>query len=406
MTPLPRPTSRLSWVAVAALTLLAACGGGEAPSAVPKGVSDMGQRMHALSAAPGSVADDLRRNMEMASLNTTTAVSAKDLFDWAQYKFPDLFRTVSIPDMPFVYQGVTYTIRGFANGSYLGLTQDGKVFGLGPFTNFQLVAFGNAADYAAQVQADRCLVNPAACNPNNPPTGPLNGCVLPASTALATGTRLVAEWAFNATTPQGNGSGESRIETVVEGAATFEGQSVIRTRSKTTNVTTIAGMAVNSTSEGSEYLQAADGGLVRFIGSETEVVASSVPGGFTTRVKVVATPPTLNTEFTLAIGQSLTQTETTTATTTTLASGFPLPPSTVTSTSTERITYEARESITVRGRTFDTCRYKSFDPALPNATITQWYIYGVGLPARSVTVDGTSTTTLELRSATLNGRSL
>lgn len=398
-----RPLSRLSWVAVAALTLLAACGGGEAPSAVPKAVSDMGQRMHTLSAGSGSVADDLRRNMEMASLNSTTAVSAKDLFDWAQYKFPDLFRTVSIPDTPFVYEGVTYTIRGFANGNYLGLTQDGRIFGLGPFTNFQLVGFGNAADFAAQVQADRCLVNPAACNPNNPPAGPLNGCTLPASTALATGTRLVAEWVYSATTPQGNSSGESKIESVVEGAATFEGQSVIRTRSKTTNVTTIAGMPVNSSSEGSEYLQAANGGLVRFIGSETEVVASGAPGAFTTRVKLVATPPTLNTEFTLAVGQSLTQTETTTTTTTTVAAGIPLPPSTVTSSSTERITYEARESITVRGRTFDTCRYKSFDPALPTATITQWYIYGVGLPARSVSVDGTTTTTLELKSASLNG---
>jgi hypothetical protein len=400
-----RLAHRLSWVAVAALTLLAACGGGsEAPTAVPQAVSEMGRRMHALSASSNSPADELRKNMEMVSLNATSTVSAKDLFDWAQYKFPDLFRTVSIPDTQFVYEGVTYTIRGFSNGNYLGLTTDGKVFGLGPFTNFQLLGFGNAADYAAQVQADRCLVNPASCNPNNPPpAGPLNGCTLPASTALATGTRLVVEWAYSSTSPEGSGTGESKIESLVDGPATFEGLSVIRTTSKTTNVVTIGGLTVNSTSEGKEYVQPADGGLLRFIGSETEGATAGVPGGFTTRTKVVATPPFVSTEFTLAVGQSVTLTETSLTTITQVAGGFSLPPITSTTSSTERHTYEARESITVRGRTFDTCRYKSFDPAQPANTVTQWYIYGLGLPAKSISVDGTTTTTLEFKSGSLNG---
>lgn len=396
---------RLSWLSAASLLLLGACGGGDTPDAVPKAVGQMAQRMHVLSAS--SAADDLRQNMEYASMNNlTVGITVKELFDWAEYQFPDLFpKPAAIPDTPFLYEGVNYTIRGFANGNYLGVTPAGQIFGLGPFTNFELVGFGNAADYAAQVQADRCKVNPGACTPAPPPPagGALNGCTTTAAAALATGTRFELNWAYTATSPQGGGSGTSKTESVVDGPATFEGLSVIRTSSKTTNVTNTGGMVINSTSDGKEYMQIADNGLVRFIGAETEVATVGVPGGFVTRTKVVYNPPALNSEFTLAVGQSITITETSTVTSTQVAGGFPLPPTVQTTSSTETHTYETRESITVQGRTFDTCRYKLVDPARPAATTTQWFIFGLGFPAKSITIDGPSTTTLELTSGSVNG---
>lgn len=386
---LPLPPCRLACTAAAALTLLAAlpgCGGSEGPDPRQSATAADARERVAASALPPPV------------------VTVKDLFDWAEYKFPDLFpKPAALPDTPFAYEGVQYTVRGFANGNFLGLTSDGQIFGLGPFTGSQLTRFGTAADYAAQVQTDRCGVDPARCLTDESPVGPLNGCVAPAATALATGNRLRLQYAYTGTSAQGSGSGESIVESVVDGPATFEGQAVVRTSSKTTNSLDIGGFLVNSSSDGKEYLQATADGLTRFVGSETES-SSAAAGGFLTRVKVVGNPPRTNREYTLAPGQSITLTETSNVTTTQLIGQTALPPTTTAVSGRRTHVYEARESLVVLGRTYDTCRYRSFDPATPADVTVQWLVRGIGVPARSVQVQAAGgSTTLELRSGTFNG---
>ena len=83
------------------------------------------------------------------------------VLDWAEYKFPSLFRAQtpvlsrSGPlSQPFNYQGVDYTIRAYVGSRYLGITTDGAVYGLGDFTDGQLKGFGRTSDWVAQVLAD------------------------------------------------------------------------------------------------------------------------------------------------------------------------------------------------------------------------------------------------------------
>lgn len=144
------------WSVLAAL-LVAACGDGgpdpaaqalaramaQASDAVPK---------RALAVAPAAAAAE------------APEPSAEELFDWAEYRFPELFYPRStFRNYPLVYQGQAYSVRSYSNGNHLGLTTDGRVYGLGPFTQDVLTSFGRAGDYAAQVAADRCRMRADAC---------------------------------------------------------------------------------------------------------------------------------------------------------------------------------------------------------------------------------------------------
>ena len=95
----------------------------------------------------------------------TAAPTAKTLFDWAEYKYPDLFAPAQmIREVVLTHLGVEYTVRSYPNANHLGLTRAGEVYGLGPFTADRLVSFGDAADYASVVDSDRCNVY-GSCEP-------------------------------------------------------------------------------------------------------------------------------------------------------------------------------------------------------------------------------------------------
>lgn len=111
----------------------------------------LGQSLHAQPAAQfGRSA-----SVPQAAVNATPAITANAFLDWAQLNFGNFF--------PLPAQAVTvagWTIR-FYPGSmvYLGVTDDGLVYALGPVTNNQVVALGTLSDYA-------CLV--ATCLPPDP----------------------------------------------------------------------------------------------------------------------------------------------------------------------------------------------------------------------------------------------
>ena len=144
--------SRLATALLATCTLLAACGGNGPdvtqatattsdvmrPSAPP-----LAERKRALAAPPNGIQGTL---------------------DWAEWAYPQLF-----PKGPASYslthQGVGYTVRSYAGGNNLGITADGAIWGLGPFTGEVLTSFGNVRTYAAQVKADACSVHPGTCTP-------------------------------------------------------------------------------------------------------------------------------------------------------------------------------------------------------------------------------------------------
>ena len=111
--------------------------------------------------------------------SATTAVTADMTLDWAEYNFPELFpKAIGIRFPVVVYEGVTYNARLYAGAwgeRYLGITPDGRIFGLGDFTGEALQQFNDIDHWSVQILADQCKVNPDSCV-NLPPVanaGPL-----------------------------------------------------------------------------------------------------------------------------------------------------------------------------------------------------------------------------------------
>jgi hypothetical protein len=368
--------------------LLSACGGGQEPDRMPQGVHNLVSAMHAQQ----SGASPNRRALALS------AVGAKEVLDWAEYKYAGTFPK-GPASFALDYQGVTYTVRAYPNGNYLGITEDGGIYGLGPFTNFDLRGFGRVPDFAAQVQADSCFVYPGTC-PESPPSQPLNVCTMPSSEALRIGNRYSLQYVVSQTggTPA---SGEYSIEGQVAQHIPFEGQSAVQFAFTASTTSTAAGVTSTSSTRGNTYAQEAANGLTLLLGDEIETDLRSPQGNSIFTVKTSNKPAYLNSEFTLQPGQSLTRTLGSRVTTSTLVNGVPLPPQTNDQSQTETISFEARENITVQGRSYDTCRYREVVSGSNQAT-TQWYLVGKGLPVRTLSQTGDSVETTELKSGSYN----
>jgi hypothetical protein len=389
----PRATRTL--LAAAALVTLASCGGGDAgPEA---GVAQFASQMRALGAAPAPL---------NATVAADVAVTSDMVLDWAEYKFPDLFPKAAGVRFPsVVYEGVTYNARAYGGAwgtRYLGITPDGRIFGLGDFTGQGLQQFDTITFWASQVLGDQCAVNPASCAPGtNTPAGALNGCTLPAAQALATGSRLLATYAISI----GGTAGQYTIDGLVEGPGTFEGQSAVRTREliNGSQVDEETGQLVTTNLENRSFLQDAGGGFVRQLGGESTITLAGVGS---VQGKTVFTPASVNVEYSIQPSQTINKT-TTSTTSLTLPVGQPI---STTGTSNTVHTFVARESLTVRGRTYATCRYTERAVSGDTGVSTIWYIDGKGVPARVEEVDtfnGVSkTTVIELVNGTLNGAPL
>ena len=140
------------YVIVAASALLAGCGGADRDNA--------GSLQHALHAkvqaqqAPVSLPGIGGRLRALAE--TTGTVDADELLNWAEGRYADLF-----PRGPgtqrLVVDGVGYQVRHYpGTGNYLGVADDGSVWGYGTFTGNTLKNYGRTSEYL-------CLVSPRLC---------------------------------------------------------------------------------------------------------------------------------------------------------------------------------------------------------------------------------------------------
>jgi hypothetical protein len=134
----------LSLTVVCAAALLGACGGGET-SLTPS--ESFVSRM----ATETPVAGSLPATASLAKRASVVTITNNQLFQWAQLQYPELFGSAA-PNIfaNLLFNGQLFDVREFSGGAYLGISQ-GRVFGLGPFTNGQLVDFGVAQAYSAQV---------------------------------------------------------------------------------------------------------------------------------------------------------------------------------------------------------------------------------------------------------------
>lgn len=371
-------------LSVAIVSLISACGGGESSSSAPasslSGASAQAnaiERLRALAAGGG------------ATSAAATTITNAQFFQWAGVLLPSVF-PANPGSMTLNAEGMVWDIRAYSNGMYLAVASNGRAYGLGPITGNQLVDLGVMQGFSAQVCS---TIN---CNPptggGGGGTGSLNECTMPASQALQAGNRWNAVYTSSSFLPT-TLTGEYTLAATVDGAATFEGQSTVKTSATLTGRQ--LGIDLNNTS--ATYSRAAQNDLTEIVGIETDMTVV----GMVTRVKVVNTPPDPNTEFTLSAGGTLTKTVT--ATTSTSFVGLPLPPQTNTGSTTQTFKFEARESISVQGRSYDTCRYRQTDSS-GNYSL-QWHIVGKGFGAKfeQYTPAGALAGRSELKSATFNG---
>lgn len=133
---------------------LAACGGG-AESSMGRADAAATFAVAAAQANPFRLPGTAGRERALATPPRGT-IGPELLLDWAERSYGDLF-----PAGPTTQRltsgGITYSVRHYpGTGNYLGVTDDGGIWGYGPFTDHDLRSFGKLADYA-------CLVSPALC---------------------------------------------------------------------------------------------------------------------------------------------------------------------------------------------------------------------------------------------------
>lgn len=373
-------------LALAVAALVAACGGeGTSPSA----------QEFASAIRPNAPHSDRLRALGVGGGSTgaaATAITNAQLFQWAVLTYPELFPGTAIP-LTVPYEGKVYDVRAFLNGNYIGVA-DGVAYGYGPFVGGGLFSFGPVSQFADLVCSK---VNCGSTGGGGGGTGALNGCTIGAAESLRTGSTYSAVYVSSVLVAP-TSSGEYTIQGTVNGPTAFEGQTAVK--STITTRGTQFGVTLDATVL--SYQVAADNDLVRTLGSEASITFQGFPA--TTKM-VFAAPASLNNEFTLAVGSSLTKTETATSTTVIPSLPIPVPPSTNTSSATH--TFEARETVTVLGRSYDTCRYKMVTPESAGAT-TSWYIYGKGFPAKveATSAAGAVEYRSELKSGTINGAAI
>ena len=383
-----KPTQSRTALALAAVALVAACGG--------ESNAPMSAQEFAAAVRPDAPRSDRLRALAAGGGSTAAAaatITNEQLFQWARLTYPELFpgipATLTVP-----YDGKVFDVRAFTNGNYLGVS-NGVAYGLGSFTGGNLQDFG-----AVQTFADM-VCSKVGCTPTGGGggggTGSLNGCTQGFSEAMRTGnTYRVVYLSSVLVTPAS--TGEYTIDGIVNGQASFEGSSA--TKVTTTTRGSQFGVAVDATIL--SYHVSTGNDLTRTLGTE----ATATIQGFPATIKAVfAAPASVNDEFTLAAGTSLTKSETMTSSTSVQGLPFSLPPSTNTSSTTH--TYEGRETVSVQGRSWDTCRYRTTTADSPGYTLS-WFIYGKGLAAKmeDYTAGGTVQYRGELKSATLNGSAL
>jgi hypothetical protein len=369
---------------------LAACGGGGDPAPSAETVA-------AESAAPGRMQALAATSTQQVSTAAIANPTAADLFEWAQWKWPMLFPAGPIQVEKDV-GGTSYAIRGYATGIFLAVgTTTGAVYALLPRPADPLISLGTLATFAAEISADSCTFRPGSCDPT--PAGPYNECVDPAALALPTGFRTHLVYQYS-----GLITGEQTVDSEIDGADNFEGQSAIKAKSTTQGSNTSDGLTVTSSTEESSFMQIAGDGLLNTLGGivkfTSETTSPELPFPFRTESesKFIFTPPMRNVEFTLRVGESVTKTN---SLTTVILSGFGAGTTTGPDSTSETHTFVAREQVSVLGRSYDACRYTMVTSGVVETTTT-WYLVGKGIPVKTQSPGQL----IELKSGTYNGAPL
>jgi hypothetical protein len=224
----------------------------------------------------------------------------------------------------------------------------------------------------------------------------VNRCFDAAVLTLPTGLTTSANYVLS-----GILTGTETVNSSIDGPAVFEGQTRTQLTISSNQSVSIGGSMLDTTSVIKNYRQAAAGVVTDYGSLSTSDTSQGGTPVSSTASKLVYTPPIPEVTYQLALGQSVTQSATSVVTVT---APTPAPPPT-TSTTTTTTKYAADETIVVRGRSYNTCRYEITDASATGVT-TNWLLVGKGVPVKIQTTDGSGTLLLELSSGTYNGAPL
>lgn len=385
---------------------LAACGGGgevERPQAATAIATHTWRTALAVRPVEGSsqtgVAQSSLRDTSSAAqatkattLRTSRTVSndglaAERLFRWAEDRFPTLFER-NQPVQTLTLEGRTYVLRYYpSSGNYLAVS-DGMAYALGPLTGQQIRNFGPAGSIACTVEGVNCpSAGSGGSGGNLVPiaASPRNQCSEDAPDTLVAGTTAQATYIYS-----GAASGRVAITAVIDGEVLFNGRVALK-QTGTSSGTLVAtnGTSVPATGRFSLYQMTMPDGTTMTLGEDREMFVAgqqtctragctgdtSVVNQITQTVYPEGQP---DTEFRLKLGQTLTKV---TVKQVTQLSPTVLPP--VTSTEVTRYTFEALETISVLGRSYDTCRYRI---SSGNDQQLKWLQVGTGTTVQLQTV--------------------
>ncbi|MFO1292521.1 MAG: hypothetical protein U1F07_05505 [Rubrivivax sp.] len=194
---------------------------------------------------------------------------------------------------------------------------------------------------------------------------------------------------------------------MVGNLVSWEGNQAYKYTATTTGTNTVAGATTSINTVSDSYSRRTATAEVTMFGTEVTTTQSVSGFNVATVNKMVWSPPLVDRRYTMAIGDTLTQSYAGTNTTTTAGIlGAPGTSSTVQVSVTNVSKFVGIESVTVPAGTFNACKFQEWAAATPDDVSTSWLVVGKGVSVKTVSASSSGTQTIQARSVKINGQSL
>ncbi|MES2939008.1 MAG: hypothetical protein V4864_15080 [Pseudomonadota bacterium] len=363
--------------AAAVAILVTACGGG---SDTP------------VAATPQSAIEALRaQSAALAPMAVTPAAAADQLMNFGESTFPGFFpghKTTGTIG-PFAYRFYPET------GVYLGVVVSASP-GLELYGVYVMGgAFGGAPAYVGQLTN---FINVDIGGGGGGGTG--NGCY-DLSLAETQGTHMQISYQY-----LGDITGNQTSDTLVGGMTTFQGYQARETVVTTGGTNVSGGVSVTSNFSVKNY--GVRSGTAEMTQYGDILSGTSATSGITSTMNStsVYTPPFVDQQYSLAVGQTYTSSQTLITSGTVSVLGFSQPINSTTTTSMN-LKYVGQETVQVPAGTYNACKMETTNTSNGTTTVqTSWIIVGKGIPVKTTMTGGGINQTIQATSVKLNGASL
>lgn len=276
---------------------------------------------------------------------------------WLERRFPQLFSNGSAL-LDIDHEGASYVVRHYPGSDIYIAVSDGTLYALGAFTGHQVQAFGPAWLVSCTIDGVNCPANVAV----DPVVAkPRNACA--PSTSPKPGDLSVAIYRYS-----GDVSGRVTFTSEVGAATLLQGQTVLPIE-VTTEGSLSNGLQTVAVQDWVISYERSDAkGTTWRLGQLQESTTTSATGArVTTTTQHVYNPALPDSEFTMQPGDYLVKSSSRTST-----QIEPIAVPAKTSPYTETFSFRALETITVLGRSYETCRYDT------DGSWTRWLQVGTG----------------------------